>query len=61
MKCCTVSHGPLRMKPADFGDLQNVHPASSSDQNLNLSNTLIYDQIPEKLMTFPSASAALCI
>lgn len=29
---------------------------SSTDQNLNLSNTLLYDQMPAKLTTFPSAS-----
>lgn len=29
-------------------------------QNLNWSDTLVYDQIPEKLMVFPSAPAVLC-
>ncbi len=29
-------------------------------QNFNFPNTLAYDQLPEKLMTVPSASAVLC-
>lgn len=29
-------------------------------QNCTLSTTLVYDQLPEKLMTFPLASSTLC-
>ena len=43
----------------NFGDPPTFHLAHSSGQNLNLSNTLVYDQIPAKLMTFPSALSVL--
>ncbi len=52
MKFCTDIHGPKRMKPNDF-----VHPPPSSDHSFYLSSALVYDQIPVKLMTFPSGSA----
>ncbi len=44
-------HRPQRMNRNDFGD----------PLNLNLSNILVYAQIPAKLLTFPSASAVLCV
>lgn len=33
--------------------------APSSGQHLQMFNTLVYDQIPAELMTFPSSSAGL--
>ncbi len=42
-----------------FGDL-HTFPLSPSS-GYNLPNTLVYDQIPVRLMTFPSVSAVLCV
>ncbi len=42
---------PLRMNFNDFGGPLNFHLVPSSSQNFNLSNTLVYDEIPAKLMT----------
>ncbi len=39
------------MNPTDFGDLMTFHPAPPSAQNFKMSNTLVYEQIPAKLMT----------
>ncbi len=45
-----------------FGDPSTFHPAPPSRQHFNLSNTLVYDQIPAKnKKTFASASAVLCV
>ncbi len=33
-----------------------LHLAPSSGQHINVSNTLVYDQIPAELQTLPSAS-----
>ncbi len=52
-------HAPLRMNSHDFNDSLTFHLLSPSGQIFFLSNTLVYDQIPAKLMTFPSASAGL--
>ena len=49
---CTDIHGPLKMDPADFGNLL-VPPAGHF---VNLSNTLVYDEIPAKLMTSPASA-----
>ncbi len=54
-------HVSLRMNYNDLRDPLTFHMAPSSGQNLNSSNTLIYDQIPVKLMTSPSASDALFV
>lgn len=35
------------------------HVVSSSGQNIKMSSILIYNQMPAKLMTFPSSSAVL--
>ncbi len=37
------------------------HLAPSSDQHVDVSNTLVYDQTPAELQKFPSASAGLCV
>ncbi len=50
-------HVSLRMNCNNFGDPLTFHLAPSSRQNFNLSSALVYDQIPVKLITFPSASA----
>ncbi len=39
--------------------LVTSHPAPSSGQQVNVSSTLVYYQIPAELQTFPSASLAL--
>ncbi len=51
-------HVPLRMNYNNFGDPLTFHLAPSSGPNFILSNTVVYDQIPAKLVT---ASAVLCI
>ncbi len=50
---------PLRMNCNNFAHRLTFLLAPSSGQNFSLSNTLVYDHIPEKVMTFPSASAVL--
>ncbi len=44
---------PLRMNCNKFGGPLAFH--------LALCGTLIYEQIPAKIMTFPSASTVLCV
>ncbi len=61
MKLCTDIHSPLWLNPHDFGDCLTFHLAPSSGQICNLFNTLVFDQIPAKLMTLPSASAVLLV
>ncbi len=51
-------HVPLKMNCSNFGDPLTFHPAPSSGQHVNVSNTLVYDQISAELQTLPSASAA---
>ncbi len=58
MKCGSDVHVPLRMNCKNFGDPLTFHLAPSSGQHVNVSNTLLYDQTPAELQTFPSASAA---
>ncbi len=53
--------GSQMMDPNDCGDPLTFHLAPSSGQTLHVSSTLVYDQISTKLMTFPSASAVLCV
>ncbi len=48
MTFCTDIHGPQK-NPNNFS--LNFRLAPSSGQNFNLSNTLVYDQIPAKLKT----------
>ncbi len=57
---CTHSC-PLRMKCNHFVDPSTFLLLPSSGQILNLYSTLVYDQIPARLMTFPSASVILCV
>ncbi len=54
MKFCIDIHGPQKMNTNDSGDHLTFHLAPLSGQNCNLSNTLLYDQIPAKRMTSPS-------
>ncbi len=44
----------------NFDDPLTFHVAPSSDLSFTLSNTLVHDQIPAKLMTFPSG-CTLCL
>ncbi len=60
MKFGTDIHVPL-MNCKLFGDLLTFHLAPSSGQHFDLSKTLVYDQTPAKLMTFPSASTVFCV
>jgi len=62
------TYGPQRMNPTDFNDLKylNIYlmhwPKNWSKVfKIKISNTLVYDQIPAKLMAFPSTSAELCV
>ncbi len=57
MKCGKIG----RIIRNNFGDLLTVHLAPSSGQIFDLSNALVYDQTPAKPVTFPSASAVLCL
>ncbi len=41
---------PLRIKCNKFGDPLTFNPAPSSNQNFNVSNTLVYDHIPAELL-----------
>ncbi len=43
MKFCTNIHGPQKMNPKNFGDPLTFPLAPPSDQNFNMSNTLIRD------------------
>ncbi len=52
-------HGPQRMNPNDFDDPLTFHQVPSSGQKSNCV-IQVFDQIPAKLKTFPSASAVLC-
>ncbi len=52
MKLCT-EFGPQEMNPSDFGDPLTFLLGSTAGQHLTLSNTLVFDQIHENLMTFP--------
>ncbi len=61
IKVCAHIRVPFGMKCNDFGDPLIFHVAPLWDQNFILPSTLIYDQIPEKLMQFQSASAVLCV
>ncbi len=61
IKISTDVHVPLRMKCNDFGDPLTFYLAPSSGQHVHVSNTLVYDQIPTELQTFPSASVGLCV
>ncbi len=61
MKCGSDVHVPLRMNCKNFGEPLTFHLAPSSGRHVNVSNTLIYDQIPAELQTFPSASAGFCV
>lgn len=53
-------HVPIRMYFNAFGDCLMFHVASSSGQSFYVSNTLVHDQIPSKLIRLPRASAVLC-
>ena len=57
MKFGADIHGPKRMNPNEFGDYLTFHLEPSLGQKLCLSNTFVYDEIPAKLLTFPTASA----
>ncbi len=57
----THIHVTFRMNCNNFGDPLTCYLAPSSGQNLNVSSTVVYDQIPAELMTVPSASAVLCV
>ncbi len=49
MNCnCNDDHLPFHLMPAQ-------------GQNFILSSTLVYDQVPAKLIIFPSSSAVLCV
>ncbi len=41
--------------------VKNLLKICSADRNFNVSSTLVHDQIPVELMTFPWASAGLCV
>ncbi len=58
MKCGSDIHVPLRMNCKNFV-IPWSHLAPSSGQHVNVSNTLVYDQTPAELQTFPSAPAGL--
>ncbi len=51
-------HGAHVMRANDFGDPLIFHLAPPK---CNLSNTLVYDQIHAKLMTFAPASALFSV
>ncbi len=51
----------ISMNCNNFGDPLTFHVVPSSSQTFYVSNTLVYDQISAELMTFPSASAVLCV
>lgn len=54
-------HVPPRVDCHDFGgDPQTFHLTPLSGQTFNLSDPLVFE-IPNKLMTFPSAFALLCV
>lgn len=57
MKFGTEIHIPLRIDCLHFGDPLTYLLVISSGESLGLSNT--FDQIPTKLMAFPSAIAVL--
>ncbi len=59
MKFSVGFHVIFRIHCKNFGAPLAFYLVSSSGQNGNLSKTLVYDHAPVKLMTFPSASAAL--
>lgn len=61
MKVWTDAHGPQEMAPSDFSDPLTCPLAPPSGQKFYLSNTLVYDQIPAKLMPFLSASVVRCV
>ncbi len=61
MECGSDIHVPLRGPPKFLQFILTFHLAPSSGQHVNVSNTLVYDQIPAELTTFPSASAGLCV
>ncbi|RCU35037.1 hypothetical protein DVA81_18250, partial [Acinetobacter baumannii] len=50
-------HISLRKNCYKFGDPLTFHLAATSGPNFILSNTLVHEEIPTKLMTFPSAWA----
>lgn len=56
MKFCSDVYSPQRLNLNDFSDILTFPLVLLSGQNLNLSSTLVYDQIFAKVMTFPSAS-----
>lgn len=53
-----ISMFPFRIISCMIPDL---FMAPSSGQNVNLSNTLVYGQIPTTQMAMQSSSAALCV
>ncbi len=61
MKFGTDIRDPLGMNCNNFSDPSTLHLAPSSGQNLNLSNTLVYEQKSAKLITFPSVAAVLWV
>ncbi len=61
MKFGTCIDVPVRMNCNHFSDPLTFHLVPSSGQNFDSSSSLIYDQIPAKLMTFPSNSAVVCV
>ncbi len=45
-------HGALKMKCDHFGDRLTFHLAPPSGQNVILYNTLVYDQVPARLVLY---------
>ncbi len=56
-----VVHVSFRMNCKNFDDPLTFPLAPSSGQHVDVSNTLVYEQIPAELQTLPSASAGLCV
>lgn len=61
MKVCTDILVPYRRNCNNLGDPLTLHLAPSSGQTFTLSNTLVHDHLPAKLMAFLTASGVLCV
>ncbi len=57
MKFVSEIHVSLRMNCNKFGDPLTFHVAPSKGQLFRFCSSLVYDQMPAKVMTLPSASA----
>lgn len=57
----TNINNPFRINSNNCGDPSAFHLAHCSGQTFKLSSTVVYEQVPAKAVSFPSASPPLCV